>query len=302
MTFLPFSFVKDKSHGIGKRNEAVLDRGAAKPKEQNPPFYENARGNFEMTIHEALYELGIRDDTLTAEEKNALDTQGFLTLTGILTESQVQAIAARTDFLVQSEGEKAGAELGQQELGVKRLSNLVDKGELFDVFYTHPKVLAGIAHVLSGDMKLSSLNFRSSLPDFGLQGMHTDGGDPVAHGDYYVCNSIWLLDDFTEENGATRLVAGSNRYTVRPHDEMPDTTKPHPQETLLIAPRGSVAIFNSHTWHGGTLNRSTAPRRALHSYWTRRGLPQQLDMERWLSAETKARMSPPVKVILGIDE
>src|SRR5205085_4992581 len=142
--------------------------------------------------------------------------------------------------------------------------------------FTHPRVLAGIAHVLGGNLKLSSLNARAALPGHGLQHLHADWHGATAPGDYYVCNSIWLLDDFTESNGATRVVPGSHRSGKMAKDVMPDPTQPHPDEVVLKAPAGTVVIFNSHTWHGGTLNRTDRPRRALHSYFARRDQEQQL--------------------------
>jgi ectoine hydroxylase-related dioxygenase (phytanoyl-CoA dioxygenase family) len=67
---------------------------------------------------------------------------------------------------------------------------------------------------------------------------------------------------------------------------------------LLTAPAGTVVIFNSHTWHGGTLNRTNQPRRAMHSYFTRRHNPQQTDQRKHLSAPTLARLSDEAKFIL----
>jgi len=88
------------------------------------------------------------------------------------------------------------------------LADLVNKGAAFDIFYTHPKVLAGIKAVLGRSFKLSSLNYRAALPGMGLQNLHVDWKDGIPNGNYKVCNSIWLLDDFTPDNGATRIVPG----------------------------------------------------------------------------------------------
>ena len=82
---------------------------------------------------------------------------------------------------------------------------------------------------------------------------------------------------------------------------MADTQATHPDEQLLIAPAGTVAIFNSHTWHGGTLNRTDKPRRGIHSYWTRRAHRQQLCQRDYLSAETRASLSAPIRYLLGVD-
>ena len=49
---------------------------------------------------------------------------------------------------------------------------------------------------------------------------------------YWVCNTVWMLDDFTPENGATRMVPGSHRWGTRPQDVLADTAAPHPDEML----------------------------------------------------------------------
>ena len=239
-------------------------------------------------------------DALTSDEKARLDQDGFLVIPNILDAAQIQAIAARLDELLNAEGEEAGKEV-HQEAGTDRLADLVNKGEVFDIFYQHPKVLAAIAHVLKGDLKLSSLNARFARPGEGNQALHADWGRLENAGDWQVCNSIWLLDDFTPDNGATRVVRGSHNWGTRlPGDDMADTSGPHPQEELLIAPAGTVVVFNSHTWHGGTQNRTDQRRRALHSYFTRRHQPQQLDQRKYIQPETLARLSPAARIILDV--
>jgi ectoine hydroxylase-related dioxygenase (phytanoyl-CoA dioxygenase family) len=252
-----------------------------------------------MHVSDALHALGVTGQTLSQSEKDQLDRDGYLPLPNILSAEQIARIARRTDELIALEGDRAGAEV-HQEAGATRLSDLVNKDPIFELCFTHPRVLAAISHVLRGDLKLSSLNYRAALPGSGLQGLHADWGGPVAPGDYYVCNSIWLLDDFTEFNGATRVVPGSHRSGQMPKDAMPDPTQPHPEEVVLTAPAGTVVIFNSHTWHGGTLNRADRPRRGLHSYFTRRGHPQQLDQKAYLRPETYQRLSPAARFILDV--
>jgi hypothetical protein len=55
-----------------------------------------------------------------------------------------------------------------------------------------------------------------------------------------------LLERFTPDNGATRLVPGSHRWGRRPQDVLADPMAPHPQEVLLLGRAGSVAVMNSH--------------------------------------------------------
>jgi len=254
--------------------------------------------NGTSTMRDALEALGVRPDTLTQQEKDQLDHDGFLPLGGILAPDQLGRLRDRLSELMLAEGDQAGMEV-HQEAGTDRLSDLVNKGAVFEICFTHPRILAAIAHVLAADFQLSSLNYRAALPGQGHQALHADWREPVTPGEFRVCNSIWLLDDFTADNGPTRVVPGSHLFGTLPKDEMPDPAAPHPNEKILLAPAGTVVIFNSHLWHGGTLNRTTAQRRALHSYFCRRTERQQLDQQAYLRPETYARLSPAARYMLG---
>ena len=244
---------------------------------------------------------------LTTEEKDFLATQGYLNLGQLLTPAEVDRINARLDELRQSEGERAGAELAEsryirhpKEEGADRLADLVNKGPVFDVCYTHPRVLAAIEAVLGPDYKLSSLNYRAAKPGKGLQKLHVDYRNAVAEDGYKVCNSIWLLDDFTERNGATRIVPGTHRSQELPDAALADPEAPHPEEILILAPAGSVVVFNSHVWHGGTTNRTDRDRRSIHSYFCTKDQPQQIDQRRYITPATRKRIGARGRTILDV--
>jgi hypothetical protein len=257
---------------------------------------------------ETLSALNVQDNTLSQNEKDLLDQNGYLNLGMLLSSQQVQKINERIHLLMNLEGDHAGSELldspyirHPKEAGADRLADLVNKGEEFDIFYTHPRVLAGIAHVLGRSIKLSSLNYRSAKPGMGLQKLHVDWHEAVAPGHYTVCNSIWLLDDFSRKNGATRIVPGTHLSGSLPQDILPNPELSHPDEVIIDAPAGSVFIFNSHAWHGGTNNQTSKERRSIHSYFCRSDQPQQVDQSRYIKKETLNRLSPPAVKILGID-
>ena len=256
---------------------------------------------------DTLSELDVRQDTLTQAEKDFLDQKGYLDLGQLLSIEQVEKINEKIYSLMNTEGDKAGSELldspyirHPKEVGADRLADLVNKGEVFDIFYTHPRVLAGIAHVLGQSIKLSSLNYRAAKPGMGLQKLHVDWHEAVTPGQYKVCNSIWLLDNFSKENGATRIVPGTHHSGVLPQDVLADPEAPHPDEVIIEAPAGSVFIFNSHAWHGGTTNRTGKNRRSIHSYFCRSDQPQQVDQSRYIKNETLNRLSPAAVRILGL--
>ena len=254
-----------------------------------------------------LQALGVAEDTLSATEKAFLDANGYLNLGRLLDDAQLESVRSRLAELMQSEGEQAGSELMDspyirhpKEAGADRLADLVNKGPVFDIFYTHPKVLAAVSHVLGRAIKLSSLNYRAAKPGDGLQKLHVDWHEFVHPGDYKVCNSIWLLDDFAAANGATRIVPGTHLSGTLPQDVLADPLAQHPEEVLIEAPAGTVVIFNSHTWHGGTTNHTDKHRRAVHSYFCRRDQPQQVDQKRYIKPETLQRIPAVARELLDV--
>jgi ectoine hydroxylase-related dioxygenase (phytanoyl-CoA dioxygenase family) len=252
-----------------------------------------------MDINQALDELGARADLLNDGERRDLDEKGYVVLRDIIDPEWLARLRVRFEELCQEEGIHAGLEVHQEE-GTRRLSDLPNKGEVFDRVYTHPRVLAAIYHVIGRDFKLSSLNARDALPGQGLQNLHADWGHDY-DGRSHVCNSVWLLDDFSRENGCTRLVPGTHKG-CNPGNAEIDQMATHPDEEYVMAPAGTVAVFNSQTWHGGTLNSSEdLPRRAMHCYFTAREHGQQLDQAAYIRLSTWKRISRGARYILDVD-
>jgi len=249
----------------------------------------------------------MKNPPLTQTQRKELDENGFVSLGKLLTDEQIQAILLRVEELLKEEGDMGGHELFDsehiqhpKEEGADRIANLVNKGAVFDTFYTHPQVLTAVRHVIGADIHLSSLNFRSAKPGKGRQKLHADWKEAVTPGNFKVCNSIWLLDDFTPNNGATRVVPGSHLAGNIPTDVLDNPEAPHPDEILIQAPAGTVVIFNAHTWHGGTTNLTNQPRRAIHSYFCRADQPQQTDQKRWITHETLERLSDDTRKLLNV--
>ena len=254
-----------------------------------------------MTTQEALEQLGVHPNTITASERQQLDVNGYLVLPDILSEAQVEAMGSRLEELARLEGAEAGKELHQEE-GTDRVANLINKDSIFDFCFTQPRVLAAVAHVLQGSVKLSSLNSRTALPGRGKQWLHMDGALPEPRGNFVVCNSIWLLDDFTSLNGPTRVVPGSHWFGKQPKEVLDDPMQPHPDEIKLLARRGTVVVFNSHLWHGGTLNETNQPRRTITAYYCKQEMDSIVDQRKWIIRPTFERLTPAARYILGVKE
>jgi ectoine hydroxylase-related dioxygenase (phytanoyl-CoA dioxygenase family) len=239
---------------------------------------------------------------VTNEEQQQLDELGWVALPGVMDDGFLQELRARLELLWKEEDADAGSEF-RQEPGARRLANLVDKGEVFERAVSHPLILDAVRRVLGEDFKLSSLNARSTDPWWPeCQPLHCDAGAVADETGFWVCNTIWLLDDFTPTNGATRVVPGSQHWRKLPQQALADPQAPHPGETLVLGEAGSVVVMNTHAWHGGTANRTGNPRRALHAFYTRGDKPQQQYQKALLRPETQARLSPELRRILALDD
>jgi hypothetical protein len=234
---------------------------------------------------------------LPVSAQQQLQNDGYLRFPGLLPQAEVALFNARVEELFALEGDSAGREF-RTEPGARRIANAVDKGRIFETVIETPQVLAAIEVVLGPDFKLSSLNIRSANPHNGCaQPLHVDSGAlPDAQGNS-VCNSVWLLDDFTERNGALRVVPGSHKWGRAPGPG----AKPE-GEILMTGKAGDVIVMNAHMWHGGSENYTDHQRRAMHVYYTRGDKPQQQYQKRLVRPEVQARLSPLGRKLLALDD
>jgi ectoine hydroxylase-related dioxygenase (phytanoyl-CoA dioxygenase family) len=88
-----------------------------------------------------------------------------------------------------------------------------------------------------------------------------------------VANAMWMLDDFTPDNGATRIVPGSHK-----HNAGPDFTNV-PETVPVTGPAGTVMVFDGRLWHQTGANTTADERRhGILSYYCRPFMRQQ---ENW---------------------
>jgi ectoine hydroxylase-related dioxygenase (phytanoyl-CoA dioxygenase family) len=131
-----------------------------------------------------------------------------------------------------------------------RIYNLLVHGSLYEGIPVHPSVLPIVEGVLDPGLLISSLSSISIGPGETAQPIHADDQLiplPRPHVPI-ICNTMWAITEFTEENGATRLVPGSHL-----RDQAPNPLEHH--ETIAAEmPQGSVLIWVGSLWHGGGAN------------------------------------------------
>jgi ectoine hydroxylase-related dioxygenase (phytanoyl-CoA dioxygenase family) len=171
-----------------------------------------------------------------------------------------------------------------------RIYNLLALGKLYEAVPVHPNVLPVVEAVLDPGCLVSSLSSIGIGPGETAQPIHADDQlIPLTKPHVpTVCNTMWALTDFTEANGATRVIPGSH---LRDHN--PDYGAPY-DSVAAEMPAGSVLVWHGSLWHGGGAN-TTEERRVgiAMNYcagWIRQQENQQLGIPREIAAGFSERL------------
>jgi ectoine hydroxylase-related dioxygenase (phytanoyl-CoA dioxygenase family) len=224
--------------------------------------------------------------------KQALDEQGFMLLHGALDADRLATVRAR--LVAQAETERAEGWAATYDTASQGVLNLLNKGEVFAELAECAPVVDLIGHILGVEPLLSSLTANIVGPGTKAQFLHGDQAIMPAPWPYAtVANVAWILDDFTQDNGATVVVPGSHL-----HGEGPDYTN-LPKADPVLAPAGTAMVFDGRLWHGAGENRSTQRRHAIFAYYCAPYMRQQENMFLSLDRAVVERASPRLKSLLG---
>jgi len=176
-----------------------------------------------------------------------------------------------------------------------RIYNLLVHGALYERIPVHPNVLPLVEAVLDAGCLVSSLSSISIDTDETPQPIHADDQMiplPKPHV-ATVCNTMWALTDFTEANGATRIIPGSH---VRDHSPVYGK---HYDSIPAEMRRGSVLVWHGSLWHGGGANRTSARRVGIAMNYCAGWIRQQENQQLGIPREIAQRFSPRLRELVG---
>jgi hypothetical protein len=192
---------------------------------------------------------------------------GYVVVTGMMDPAGVTSAREDLDRVLQTT--RTGRNFFEG-FDTQRVYALFAKTRAFDRAATDPLLLGVLDQVLGSYQLSAPVGIRIG-PGEKAQILHRDDAIypvPEPHPPLVV-NTMWPLDEFTLENGATRFIPGSHRWqpgrTPAPDDEV---------ATAVISP-GSAMFYLGSLWHGGGANQTSAPRLGVILHYCAGWLRQQ---------------------------
>jgi len=187
-----------------------------------------------------------QEDAVEIERaKYEIDTYGFVVLENQIPTADVDRMADRLMTLMRAQPNADKLE--------QNLQSLLNLDDIFVPLGLNETFLELARYKLGEGFRFAGVAARWIKPGAPAQKLHADlpashMPEPMPDG-CFVLNAIWMLTDFTRENGATRFVPCSHLTRRRPSGPVPEK-----YGVAAEAPRGSVVIFNGMIWHGSGAN------------------------------------------------
>ncbi len=268
--------------------------------------------------------------TSISQLKTDLSMYGYCLIADAISDKNLRAVRSRLENQAQAEQEQGHHQFSdvQDPGGVNQwIYMLINKGDEFQNLLFQPAIMAMLEHLLGEHYVLSDFSAHITRPGNSLLPLHIDQWwlPPPRHpheqhirpGDIarakvqvsdeppspsktpinppVVVNAMWMISDYTEENGATRLVPGSHLSGLQPVQ-----TVPHPCSTIPATGKaGTVILWDGRTWHAAGANNSNEPRYGVTSYYSG---PQFRSLSNWTLGAKKdvlENASPELLTLLG---
>lgn len=227
-------------------------------------------------------------DVEPADLADALERDGCAVVERLVPEAVMDAVA---DELAPWADATADGPDDFSGFSTRRTGALLARSETARDLVMHPTVRgtvdAVLDHATSYQLHLTQLI--AIGPGETSQPIHRDQWAfdffPFPNGYEVQCNTLWAMTDFTETNGATRVIPGSHRFEDKQQFTEADTI-------AAEMPRGSVLVYTGALYHGGGANRSDAVRCGVNITYN----------VSWLRQEENQYLSVPIEVARTFDE
>lgn len=228
------------------------------------------------------------DPAVADADLASVERDGYVILPDLLTVDELTRIRDEVTPLLDRHGRNPF-----EGHTTQRVYSVLNKTRVCDRIADHPRVLALLDRLLMPNYLLSMLQVINILPGEAAQMLHTDDAFyPLPRPRKALgAATIWAIDDFTADNGATEIVPGSHLWGDR---------RPEPGESRpVVMPAGSCVFFVGTLWHGGGGNRSQRPRLAVTAQYCEPWVRPQEAFTLSTSRDTVRAVSEDIRRMLG---
>ena len=233
------------------------------------------------------------------EAQASLAAKGYCIVENVLSPDETKALKDRLIAVAAAEREAGTAHLGMEGPQNQRVWCMLNKGHEFVELVQHPVAIQLMTAQLGPEFLLSSITANIAGPSGPPMILHTDQGYiPPPHPPYpLVSNIMWMLDDFTEENGATRLVPGSH---LTDSVGVPDQSRVK-DTVAMTGPAGSICCFEGRILHQTGANTSADQlRHGILTYYCKPYIRQQENFSLSLLPDVWPTLPPKVRDMVGL--
>jgi len=235
-------------------------------------------------------EAAAMDQDMVDEQHAQLMRDGYIILEDVVPEQTLDALRAAADPWLNKMGRNSFE--GER---TQRIYALPEKIRAADPFIEHPLILAHLDRLLKPNYLLSQAQVINIMTDSPAQPLHMDDGfypwprpRPALS-----AATVFAIDDFTEDNGATVAIPGSHLWG---EGRVP---QPEDERVKAVMKAGSCILFVGNLWHGGGENCSGADRLALTAQYCEPWARTQENYFLAVSPETVASVSENIRRMLG---
>lgn len=229
-----------------------------------------------------------------AHHVEALDRDGYTIVRDAFDAEFAAALDTDVDRL-EAELGIVPASNGFEGRSTTRVYNLLALGPLYRHVPVHPVVLPLMHHLLGSGCLVSSLSSITIHPGEVAQPIHADDQViplPKPHRPV-TANSMWAVTDFTEANGATRIIPGSHLA-----DHSPAYGSQH-DSICAEMPAGSILVWDGALWHGGGANVTQRRRRGIAMNYCAGWVRQQENQQLGIPVGVAREFGPELRELCG---
>ena len=227
--------------------------------------------------------------------KEITEGQGYVVLPDLVTPEEAKT--ARDLVLQLANQERQTGELVARQ-AKERIYGLIYKGEIFRKLVQHPTVLSLIKAILGEDIILGGFSAHILHSQAERMGVHVDYPYWAMKSPYFLypileIQVIWLVEDFTEENGAPLFAPSSQKLATKPNLQQFEQTA-----QKITGKAGSAIISHGLCWHDTSMNLTDTPRVSLLGNYTPQYIHPLENHFFAYQAEVIERASPELKQLL----